>query len=78
MKEPKIAKKAPYVQDTEAGKYFYCTCGLSNKQPFCDGKHKGTEFKPEMVEIAADKKVAWCGCKHSKKGAFCDGIHKKL
>lgn len=78
MKEPKIVQKAPFVQDTKAGKYFYCTCGNSDKQPFCDGKHKGTDFKPKMVEISEDKKVAWCGCKHSGKDAFCDGTHNKL
>jgi CDGSH-type Zn-finger protein len=79
MKDPKIAQKAPYVLDTKAGNYSWCTCGLSSKQPFCDGAHKGvTELKSLKVEIKEAKKVAWCGCKHSKNGAFCDGSHAKL
>ena len=78
MEKPKIAQKAPFVQDVKAGTYYYCTCGESSKQPFCDGSHKGTSFTPSPVEIAEDRKVAWCGCKQSAKGAFCDGAHAKL
>ncbi|HGY54993.1 MAG TPA: CDGSH iron-sulfur domain-containing protein [Caldithrix abyssi] len=78
MEERRIAQKAPYVQDTEPGTYFWCACGRSNNQPFCDGSHKGTGITPLKVEIAEKKKVAWCGCKHSSKGAFCDGTHNKL
>jgi len=78
MEEPKIAQKAPYVLDLEPGTYYWCACGKSNNQPFCDGSHKGTKFVPEKVEIIETKKVALCGCKHSKKGAFCDGTHAKL
>ena len=78
MEKPKIAQKTPYVQDVEPGKYYWCACGQSNNQPFCDGSHKGTEFTPDEVEITEEKKVAWCGCKHSKNGAFCDGSHAKI
>lgn len=78
MKEAKIAQKKPCVLETEAGKKAWCTCGLSEQQPFCDGKHKGTDFRPEIVEIKEAKKVAWCACKQSKKGAFCDGSHRNL
>ncbi len=78
MKEAKIAQKSPYVQDVKPGKYYWCACGLSNNQPFCDGSHKGTGFVPIEVEITEEKKVAWCGCKHSANGAFCDGTHTKL
>lgn len=78
MKEPKIAQKLPYVQDVKQGKYYWCACGESSNQPFCDGSHKGTSFVPIAVDIIEDKKVAWCGCKHSANGAFCDGVHKKL
>ncbi len=78
MEEPKIAQKAPYVLDLEPGTYYWCSCGKSSKQPFCDGSHKGTKFVPEKIEIAENKKVALCGCKHSKNGAFCDGAHAKL
>ncbi len=78
MEEPKIAQKAPYVLDLEPGTYYWCSCGRSNNQPFCDGSHKGSEFTPEKVEIEEKKKVALCGCKHSKNGAFCDGAHAEL
>ena len=78
MKDPKIAQKMPYVMDMKAGKYAFCTCGESNKQPFCDGKHAGGEFRPEIMVLEEDKKIAWCGCKNSKKGAFCDGTHSKI
>ena len=78
MKKPKIAQKSPYVLDMKAGKYAFCTCGLSEKQPFCDGKHTTTEFRPEIVVLEEDQKVAWCGCKHSHKGAFCDGSHARV
>ncbi len=75
MENPIVAQKAPYVLDLEPGTYYWCSCGKSSKQPFCDGSHKGTEFVPQKVEITEKKKVALCGCKHSKNGAFCDGSH---
>lgn len=78
MEKPKIAQKSPYVLDLEPSKYYWCACGKSNNQPFCDGSHKGSEFTPKLVEIKEKKKVALCGCKHSKNGAFCDGTHAKL
>ena len=78
MENPIVAQKAPYVLDLEPGIYYWCSCGKSSKQPFCDGSHKGTEFVPQKVEITEKKKVALCGCKHSKNGAFCDGSHAEL
>lgn len=78
MKNPKIAQKSPYVLEEKVGTKYWCACGESKNQPFCDGSHKGTEFTPVAVIIEADKKVAWCGCKHSTKGAFCDGTHAKI
>ncbi len=78
MENPIVAQKAPYVLDLEPGTYYWCSCGKSSKQPFCDGSHKGTEFVPQKVEITEKKKVALCGCKHSKNGAFCDGSHAEL
>jgi CDGSH-type Zn-finger protein len=78
MEKPKVAQKSPYVMDMKAGKYAFCTCGLSTKQPFCDGAHSSTDFTPEIIEIEEDRKVAWCGCKHSNKGAYCDGAHARV
>lgn len=77
-KLPKITQKSPYIVNEKAGKKAFCTCGLSNQDPYCDGSHKGTEFSPKIIEVKEEKKIAWCGCKHSKKGAFCDGSHKQL
>jgi CDGSH-type Zn-finger protein len=78
MPEPIVAQKFPYVLDAKPGTYFWCACGGSKSQPFCDGSHKGTEFAPVKVDVASERKVAWCGCKHSKNGAFCDGSHKRI
>ena len=78
MDLPKIVQKFPFVIEESCGKKAFCTCGLSQKQPYCDGSHKDTGFTPEIIELTESKKVAWCGCKKSRKGAFCDGSHKTL
>ncbi|MSU50911.1 MAG: CDGSH iron-sulfur domain-containing protein [Opitutus sp.] len=78
MPDPTVAQKSPCVLDAKPGTYWWCSCGGSKSQPFCDGSHHGTGFTPTPVEITAERKVAWCGCKHSKNGAFCDGSHKTL
>ena len=79
MSERQIAQKNPYAVEVVEGKtYWWCTCGASKGQPFCDGAHKGTGFAPKKVEVTTEGKVAWCGCKHSQKGEFCDGSHKRL
>ena len=73
---PVMAKKGPYATDVEEGKkYWWCACGRSNNQPFCDGSHKGTEFTP--VEFVADKTgmVVFCGCKRTKNQPRCDDTH---
>ena len=76
--DPEIAQKAPYVMEMEPGTYYWCACGRSKSQPFCDGSHKGTDIVPVMHQVSAKSKVAWCGCKHSKRGCLCDGSHKSL
>lgn len=67
-----------YVKEEEAGTYWWCVCGQSKNQPYCDGSHKGTEFSPLKVELKEDKRVVWCGCKKTCNAPFCDGSHKKL
>lgn len=76
---PIIAQKAPYPVEVTAGKsYFWCACGKSAKQPFCDGSHKDTGMNPVKYEADADKKVFFCGCKASDKSPLCDGSHSSL
>lgn len=77
--DPHIAQKAPYPVDVEAGKsYWWCACGLSKSQPFCDGSHKGSGITPIKWEADASKTVYFCGCKQSGKAPLCDGAHKAL
>ena len=79
MTVPHRAGDTPIGIDVVEGKsYFWCTCGKSSKQPFCDGSHEGTEFLPLKVKLDEEKDVFFCGCKMSKNGAFCDGTHKDL
>lgn len=76
---PIIAQKAPYPVEVEEGKnYFWCSCGRSARQPFCDGSHKGTGFTPVKYTADASKKVFFCGCKHTGNPPLCDGAHKDL
>ena len=76
---PKIAQKAPYVIEVEEGKtYYWCQCGESKKQPFCDGSHKVTSFSPVMYKAMETKKIFFCGCKFTSKPPFCDGSHSKI
>jgi len=77
--KPEIAQKAPYAVNLEAGKeYYWCACGKSKNQPFCDGSHIGTEFVPMAFTAKVDGKAFLCGCKQTKKPPFCDGSHTKL
>ncbi len=78
MSEPVIVQKSPYAVELEPGKYWWCACGRSANQPFCDGSHKDTGINPVPFEVEESKKVWLCGCKHTKTQAFCDGTHSKL
>ncbi|MBF0170277.1 MAG: CDGSH iron-sulfur domain-containing protein [Nitrospinae bacterium] len=62
----------------EPGTYWWCACGRSAGQPFCDGSHKGTGLAPKEVKITEKGKVPWCLCKHTKMAPWCDGAHTKL
>jgi len=79
MTDRVIFQKKAMPVEVETGKtYYWCACGLSQKQPFCDGSHKGTDISPVAYKAEATGKAFFCGCKHSKKEPLCDGSHKDL
>ena len=74
-----IAAKAPIRIEVEKGKtYWWCACGRSANQPFCDGSHKGSEFSPVAWEAKADGEQWFCACKQTGNQPFCDGTHNTL
>ena len=76
---PIIARTKPFLVSVEQGKrYFWCACGRSKTQPFCDGSHAGTELKPVSFTAEKTTDVLLCGCKHTKVGPYCDGAHNNL
>jgi len=75
----KVAQKEPYVVNVEEGKtYYWCQCGESKNQPFCDGSHKSTSFNNLPFIAPETKTVYLCGCKATSNKTFCDGSHMKL
>jgi CDGSH-type Zn-finger protein len=79
MTAPHIAAKEPIPIEVKAGRsYWWCACGQSKNQPFCDGSHKGSEFSPKEFKPEADRTFYFCRCKHSKNAPLCDGTHKTL
>jgi len=79
MTQPTVAQKGPYPVNVEAGKdYWWCQCGNSKNQPFCDGSHKSGPFTPVKHTATEAKTVYFCGCKQSAGKPLCDGTHKKL
>lgn len=79
MDKPKVAATTPSQVDLEEGKkYAYCTCGLSENQPFCDGKHKGTDFVPHVFTARISETCHFCRCKQTGNKPLCDGSHNQL
>lgn len=77
--QPRIAQKSPFAVDVEQGEtYYWCACGKSANQPWCDGSHKGSAFSPLPFTAEKSETLYLCGCKHSANKPFCDGSHKKL
>jgi CDGSH-type Zn-finger protein len=78
MADPKVAQKSPYAVELAPGDYWWCACGMSKRQPFCDGSHKGSGMDPVKFSVTEAQKVWLCGCKHSAGKPFCDGSHSGL
>jgi CDGSH-type Zn-finger protein len=77
--QAKVAQKGPYQVELKAGEtYFWCACGRSQNQPFCDGSHKGTGFSPHRFQAETTGVVNLCGCKATDDFPFCDGTHNIL
>jgi uncharacterized protein len=77
--QPLMTQQKPYeVRPNGADSYYWCSCGRSASQPFCDGSHKGTGMKPVEVKIEGSDAVYLCGCRQSANKPFCDGAHKKI
>ena len=73
----KAGDSAIVVEVEKNKSYFWCSCGLSSKQPFCDGSHKNTEFSPVKFMADETKKMFFCTCKQTNNQPFCDGSHNK-
>ena len=77
MSKPESPKNSPYAEQLEPGSYWWCACGKSQNQPYCDGSHKATEFQPVKFEITEEQTYYLCGCKKTKTPPFCDGSHNQ-
>ena len=78
MDQPVRAADAPFPVEVETGKsYYWCACGRSQKQPFCDGSHRGSGFAPVKFDATETKTLYFCGCKATGKQPLCDGSHKR-
>jgi CDGSH-type Zn-finger protein/mannose-6-phosphate isomerase-like protein (cupin superfamily) len=77
---PTIASMKPFYREMKAGqRALWCACGLSKRQPFCDGRsHVGTGFEPIQYRAEQDEEILFCGCKQSGTPPFCDGTHSNL
>lgn len=75
MIDPIVAQKNPYPVELEPGEYWWCACGRSKTQPFCDGSHEGTGISPVQTVVSEKSTLYLCGCKYTATPPFCDGSH---
>ena len=79
MSKPDCPQKSPYTADLEPNtSYWWCACGKAKTQPFCDGSHSTTDFKPLEFSVTEKKSYYLCGCKQTKTPPYCDGSHNNL
>ena len=78
MTGPETTRREPYLLQLAPGEYWWCACGKSATQPFCDGSHKGTEYSPVKFIVESRAPIALCGCKHTTDQPYCDGTHSTL
>ncbi len=79
MSNPIVADNKPKAVNLKQGEeYYFCVCGRSANQPFCDGSHKGTSFTPKAFKVEKDEEAYLCACKHTGNAPYCDGTHKKF
>lgn len=79
MNKPKMAANGPIKLELEPGTYFWCHCGHSKNQPFCDGSHiNGTGFLPLEFKVTERKPRSYCCCKQTGDSPYCDGTHKTI
>lgn len=78
MEKPLIFDKKPVMMKLGVGDYYWCACGKSSNQPFCDGSHRGSGITPVAFKIDAEREVWLCNCKQSGNKPFCDGTHRSL
>ena len=70
--KPKKDDVQSKMMSMEAGEYYWCACGKSSTQPFCDGAHKKSGGKPCAVTFEEKQEVMWCMCKNTKTPPICD------
>ncbi len=78
MVEPKVAGTHSLKVHLDSGEYWWCACGESRAQPFCDGSHRGTSFTPVKIVVDEPKQVSLCACKRTQTSPYCDGTHRSL